>query len=99
LEGGARGGAGLFNWNAGFFRATNSDDLLFVASTQTGFGFFKNFGRTERQGIELGATARLPRVMAGVGYSFVDATYQSAETHRGRRQQHEQLRAGRRKRS
>jgi outer membrane receptor protein involved in Fe transport len=79
-EGGIRGGAGLLNWNAGLFRATNSDDLLFVASTQTGFGFFKNFGRTERQGVEIGATARLQRAVTGVGYSFVDATYQSAET-------------------
>jgi outer membrane receptor protein involved in Fe transport len=79
-EGGVRGGAGPLNWNAGFFRAINSDDLLFVASTQTGFGFFKNFGRTERQGVEIGATAQLPRVVTGVGYSFVDATYQSAET-------------------
>jgi outer membrane receptor protein involved in Fe transport len=79
-EGGVRGGGGRFNWSAGLFRATNSDDLLFVASTQTGFGFFKNFGTTERQGIEIGATARLSRVIAGIGYSFVDATYQSAET-------------------
>ncbi len=79
-EGGVRGGAGVFNWNAGVFHATNADDLLFVASTQTGFGYFKNFGRTERQGVELGATARLPRVVAGAGYSFVDATYQTAET-------------------
>jgi outer membrane receptor protein involved in Fe transport len=82
-EGGIRGGAGLLNWSAGFFRAMNSDDLLFVASTQTGFGFFKNFGRTERQGVELSATARLPRVVTGAGYSFVDATYQSPETIEG----------------
>jgi outer membrane receptor protein involved in Fe transport len=79
-EGGVRGGGGLFNWNAGIFRARNSNDVLFVASTQTGFGYFKNFGRTVRQGVELGATARLPRIVTGAGYSFVDATYASAET-------------------
>jgi outer membrane receptor protein involved in Fe transport len=78
--GGVRGGGGRFNWNAGLFRAMNSDDLLFVASTQSGFGFFKNFGETRRQGLEIGATARLPRTIAGIGYSLVDATYQSAET-------------------
>ncbi len=49
------------------------------ASTHTGFGYFRNFGRTRRQGVELSAAVRLPRTTAGVGYSFVDATYQSAE--------------------
>ena len=31
------------NWNAGWFRADNRNDVLFVASTQTGFGYFRNF--------------------------------------------------------
>jgi len=83
LEGGVRGGhggRGAFNWNAGVFRGTTSDDLLFVASTQTGFGYFKNFGETRRQGLELGATLRAGRVTSGAGYSFIDATYQSDDT-------------------
>jgi outer membrane receptor for Fe3+-dicitrate len=54
LEMGVRGTQGLVTWNAGLFHADNSDDLLFVASSQTGFGYFKNFGSTRRQGIELG---------------------------------------------
>ena len=32
-------------WNAGVFRAANRDDILFVQSEQTGFGYFKNFGQ------------------------------------------------------
>jgi outer membrane receptor protein involved in Fe transport len=79
-ETGVRGGRGTFNWSAGLFRAANAHDLLFVASTQTGFGYFKNFGETRRQGFEAGATARIARITAGGGYAFVDATYQSAET-------------------
>jgi outer membrane receptor protein involved in Fe transport len=79
LEGGLRGGRRGINWSAGLFTATNDNDLLFVASTQTGFGYFRNFGKTRRQGIELTAGVRLPRTTAGLGYSFVDATYQSAE--------------------
>ena len=38
-------------------RATTDDDILFVTSEQTGFGYFRNFGETRRQGIELGADA------------------------------------------
>jgi outer membrane receptor protein involved in Fe transport len=79
-EAGARGAHGALTWNAGVFHATNSDDILFVASTQTGFGYFKNFGRTRRQGVELGIGARSNRVRAGVGYTWLDATFQSPET-------------------
>ena len=79
-EGGVRGGRGVFNWSAGVYRGANANDLLFVASTQTGFGYFKNFGETRRQGIELSASAHTGRLTTGAGYSFVDATYQSAET-------------------
>ena len=42
-------------WNAGLFRAANHDDILFVTSEQTGFGYFKNFGETRRQGWSSGA--------------------------------------------
>jgi len=80
VEAGVRGSRGALNWNAGFFHADNSDDILFVASEQTGFGYFKNFGRTRRQGIELGLNARRGRVGGGAGYTLLDATFQSAET-------------------
>jgi outer membrane receptor protein involved in Fe transport len=79
-EAGVRGSRGSLNWNAGFFHANNSDDILFVASEQTGFSFFKNFGQTRRQGIELGLNARKGRVTGGAGYTFLDATFQSQET-------------------
>jgi outer membrane receptor protein involved in Fe transport len=80
VEAGVRGSRGALNWNAGFFHADNSDDILFVASEQTGFGYFKNFGMTRRQGIELGLNARKWRVNGGAGYTFLDATFQSDET-------------------
>ena len=43
------------------FRAENNDDILFVMSDQTGFGYFRNFGETRRQGVELGMHARIGR--------------------------------------
>jgi outer membrane receptor protein involved in Fe transport len=67
-------------WSAGWFRAQNSNDILFVASTQTGFGYFKNFGQTRRQGFEGDVHGRIRRLSLGGGYTFLDATYQSAET-------------------
>ena len=80
VEAGVRGTRGAVSWNAGFFHADNSDDILFVASEQTGFGYFKNFGKTRRQGIELGVNARKGRLTAGAGYTWLDATFQSEET-------------------
>ncbi len=80
FEAGVRGTHGAVAWSAGFFHADNSDDILFVASEQTGFGYFKNFGKTRRQGIELGLNARKGRLSGGVGYTWLDATFQSEET-------------------
>ncbi len=78
-DAGVRGGRGGVSWNAGVFRAANTNDLLFVASTQTGFGYFKNFGETRRQGVELGMNLRASRVAGAVNYAFTDATYQTDE--------------------
>ena len=84
LELGVRGTAsGGVQWNAGVFRAQNTDDLLFVADNQSGFGYFKNFGKTRRQGIELGLSGKLDKLSLGAQYTWLDATYQSAETVNG----------------
>ncbi len=81
VEAGVRGGHETrWNWSAGWFRAENRNDILFVASNQTGFGYFKNFGRTRRQGLEADVNGRIGRVTLGGGYTFLDATYQSPET-------------------
>jgi outer membrane receptor protein involved in Fe transport len=82
-EGGARGAYRGLNWSAGFFRATNTDDILFVMADQTGFGYFRNFGETRRKGLELSAHGRAGRVTAGAGYTFLSATYESEEVVNG----------------
>jgi len=84
-EAGIRNGTpGAFTWNLGFFHADNDNDILFVTSQQSGFGYFKNFGRTKRQGIEVGATATpLKNVTLSGGYTFLDATYATPETLNG----------------
>jgi outer membrane receptor protein involved in Fe transport len=81
FEAGLRGGrATAVTWNLGLFRAENRDDLLFVAAPQTGFGYFKNFGRTRRQGVEAGLQRRMTRVSLGAGYTFLAATFESTES-------------------
>jgi len=80
---GLRGGRGRVSWHGGFFHAINEDDILFVTSEQTGFGYFRNFGETRRQGLDLGINTHIERVTFGAGYTFLDATFQSEETVNG----------------
>ena len=77
FEAGARGKAGKLRWNATVFRADNRDDILFVG-TSTSQGYFTNFGRTRRQGLELGAATDMGAVALRADYGYVKATYQSA---------------------
>lgn len=39
-------------WSAAYFFSQNYNDLLFVSSDQTGLGYFMNFGKTRRDGVE-----------------------------------------------
>jgi outer membrane receptor protein involved in Fe transport len=80
VEAGLRSsGEARWRWSAGWFQAANRNDILFVASEQTGFGYFKNFGRTRRQGLELDSNWQLGRLSFGAGYTYLDATFRSAE--------------------
>ena len=82
LEAGVRGVTqGEWAWNIGAFRADNRDDLLFVADNASGLGYFRNFGKTRRQGLELGLRSGLASGFAFGGHlTLLDATYRSAET-------------------
>jgi outer membrane receptor protein involved in Fe transport len=79
-EAGLRGTIARMHWHAGVFRATNDDDILFVADNAAGFGYFRNFGRTRRQGVELGADGRVGPFELSVYYTFLAATFESGET-------------------
>ncbi|MBS1158850.1 MAG: TonB-dependent receptor [Proteobacteria bacterium] len=78
VEAGLRGKlAGNLEWNAGVYRTQSSDDILFVG-TSTSAGYFTNFGKTLRQGIELGLRGSQRRVDWFANYSYLHATFQSA---------------------
>ena len=84
LEAGLRGRReSHLNWSVGWFWAENHDDILFVASTQTGFGYFKNFGATRRQGMQADLKGNFWHLSLGGGYTFLNATYESSETVNG----------------
>jgi len=67
---------GNIRWNAGLFKATNTNDILFVGTT-TSAGYFTNFGKTQRRGLELGLSGAAGRWQWNASYSFVRATFQS----------------------
>jgi outer membrane receptor protein involved in Fe transport len=80
LEAGVRGRLeSNLRWSAGWFRGENYNDLLFVASEQTGFGYFTNFGQTRRQGAEANLSAQVGKFTLGGNYTFLAATYQSSQ--------------------
>lgn len=79
LEAGVRGNSAGLRWNLGLFRADNKDDILFVADDAAGFGYFKNFGKTRRQGLEAGVATQVAGATVGANYTWLDATFRSSE--------------------
>lgn len=78
VEAGARGKlAGRLDWNAGVYRTISSDDILFIG-TSTSAGYFTNYGRTQRQGIELGLSGEQGAVDWRVNYSYLHASFRSS---------------------
>ncbi|AUW60634.1 TonB-dependent receptor (plasmid) [Sphingobium sp. SCG-1] len=67
----------------GAFRTVSRNDILFVADDASGFGYFRNFGKTRRQGVDVDMTGTLGPVHLSAQYTFLDATYRSKETFNG----------------
>ncbi len=64
-----------FTWSLGAFRTRNIDDILSVAATATGRGFFLNAGDTQRQGFEAAVGFQNQRVSMYASYALLDATF------------------------
>ena len=78
VELGARGRlAGDLRWNAAAYRTVNRDDLLFI-SNGLAAGYFTNFGRTQRQGLEFGLSQQAGALSWSLNYSLLNATYQAS---------------------
>ncbi|HEY2035701.1 MAG TPA: TonB-dependent receptor, partial [Steroidobacteraceae bacterium] len=78
FEAGLRGNVAdqRLRWSADVFRTANSDDIQFIATT-TNSGYFANVGDTRRQGMDLALGGQEAKLRWNLGYSLVDATFQS----------------------
>ena len=72
------GGLTSLDWSASAYRATNSDDIIFVsAGVGLSSGYFKNVAETRRQGFDLTLAGDGGRFDWFLNYSYVEATFQS----------------------
>ncbi len=72
------GAAQKLEWTTGVFRTENQDDIIAIASTSNGRGYFSNAGDTLRQGVELGVRYEDRRLVAYANYAYIDATFRSS---------------------
>lgn len=70
-------GEGNLAWNLGLFRTDSDNDIFNVPSTLSGFGSFRNAGKTRRQGIEAGTSYRSEHWLAHLDYTFLDARFRT----------------------
>ena len=66
-----------FDWGLGLFQTTNEDDILFVASSTTGRGYFFNAGDTLRRGLEASLKYKYGPLSTYASYSYIEATYET----------------------
>jgi outer membrane receptor protein involved in Fe transport len=64
-------------WSIAGFGARNFDDIIFVAASQIGTGYFRNAGQTQRIGLELGASTHVGPIEAYASYTLLRATFET----------------------
>lgn len=83
-EAGASGhteiGGFKLSWLLSGYRTTNRNDIQYVASEIRGRAYFRNIGKTRRQGVEATAKASHGGLTATLSYAFTDATYRAPLT-------------------
>ncbi len=68
------------NSELSLYRTTLSNDILAVGSSLPGLMFFQNVGGTLRQGADLSLKFSYHRLSAYLGYSYIDAEFQTGFT-------------------
>ncbi len=80
-EAGVSGGTAVSDWRLKWslsgYRATNHDDIQFIASAIRGRAYFQNVGATRRQGVEADLSARRGNWLVHAGYALTDATFRT----------------------
>ncbi|MFG1345053.1 TonB-dependent receptor [Xanthobacter autotrophicus DSM 431] len=79
-EAGLRGAGKLLggdvSWKLGIYRVDSDNDIIALASQQTGYGYYTNVPATRRQGFEAGVQYATGPWRFYANYAFIDATYQ-----------------------
>ena len=80
IEAGLRGSStvlddGKVTWKAGLFHTLSTNDIVSLASTITGQGYYANVPATQRQGVEASLEFQKGDLSAYISYALVDATY------------------------
>jgi iron complex outermembrane receptor protein len=76
LRGTAAAMAGTLDWSAGLFTTDSDNDIVSLASTIAGRGYFANVPLTRRRGLDVSARFAAPGWSTFFTYSYLDATYQ-----------------------
>src|SRR5205085_924083 len=71
---------GKLDWSISLFRTDSDNDIVALASTIAGRGYFANVPSTQRQGADLSAHYAASGWSAYASYSYLDATYQFSGT-------------------
>jgi outer membrane receptor protein involved in Fe transport len=66
-----------YNLAVSLYRTDNKDDILFLASDQTGMGYFSNFDKTRHEGVDISASKTWGTVRMNTSYSYLKATYEA----------------------
>ena len=75
-EAGLRGTLQKLTWSASIFRTDSTNDIVSLASTIQGRGYFANVPLTRRQGVDLSAQYQGDGWSSHVSYSYLDADYE-----------------------
>jgi iron complex outermembrane receptor protein len=67
---------GKLSWSAGLYRTDSNNDIVALASTIQGRGYFANVPLTRRQGVDIAGRYQTQGWSAYANYSYLDATYQ-----------------------
>lgn len=77
-EAGVRGRLGsATTWSAAVYTTTLFDDIEFISAPAAAQGYFRNVGKTRRQGMELSGRTRFGPLGVTASYSHTDASYRS----------------------
>ncbi len=81
---GARGLFEVFDsdidWNVAFFRTDLKDDIQFTSLGYGNRGLFDSFGKTRRQGVEVGFKKAQGKYRWFANYTYLEATFESEAT-------------------